>query len=148
MKPRYKSNADYTDAQRGRIVRIFALPLLFRVFVPFFVAWLSASLLITYMAKYFYPHIDNGDSFVVIVQYATGGLVAIPVCVACFVSYVRWIIRYRTKRRGRIVALRDVLKPTDRSPSWTRKINLRLYGLTQEDVDQIPNLWRESGQGK
>lgn len=88
------------------------------------------------------------DSFMVVVLFAVGGLVAVPIYIAFFVVFVRWLIRYRTGRRGRIVALRDVLKPTDRSPSWIRRFSLRLYGLTQEDINQIPNLWREYGQGE
>lgn len=61
------------------------------------------------------------------------------------VLFVRWLIRYRTRRRGCPVAMRLVLSPSDRSPSRRRRLWLSAYGVTDADRSEFFDWLDRSG---
>ena len=60
------------------------------------------------------------------------------------VLFVRRLIRCRMARRGRISAMRGILRPTDAQPSAWWRACLCLYGVTSDDLAMLPMLWRRA----
>jgi hypothetical protein len=62
--------------------------------------------------------------------------------------FFRWLLRYRTARRGRRVGLRDVMRPSDGHASPMRRLWLKLIGVTAMDIGDVHLLWRTGGAEK
>jgi hypothetical protein len=132
MSRRFLSAIDLTPHQR-RLTRVLIGPLATRVFLPAIAVWwgfILAVLLVTHDRR---PDIDtNGWPFLAVV-FPISCLVFAGAMTVGHVLFVRWLIRYRTARRGRPVAVRCVLDPTDVESSRWRRFWLAAYGVTAED---------------
>jgi hypothetical protein len=114
-------------------MRVLATPLILRAVLPALGATLLFILLALGITKAFWPRVDtNGWPFIAVVMPLA--------CVACFaawavghVSLVRWLIRYRSARHGREVAMGDVLRAGDGRPSRWRRLELAAYGVSESD---------------
>jgi hypothetical protein len=122
-------------------MRALGRPLLLRALLPTMGVWWLSILVGLAITRVFWPDIDtNGWPFIV-VFFPISCLVCAIAAVVFHVLLVRWLIRYRTSRRGRVVAMRDVLRPSDIQPSKWRLFWLNLYGVTPGDLGLIPSLW-------
>jgi hypothetical protein len=123
-------------------MKLLSGPMLLRSFLPAFAVWwlfIGVGLGITHAAR---PDIDtNGWPFIVTFFPVSCVVFALAMMVG-HVLLIRWLIRHRSTRRGRVVALRGVLRPTDAQPSAWRRFWLSLYGVTAGDLGLLPSLWR------
>jgi hypothetical protein len=126
MRPRYRRAKDPTRDQRQRAEKVLIGPLLLRSFLPSLaVCWAFIAIEMA-IAKTAIPDIDlNGGPFILI-AYPIACLAFVVAMAVTHFMFVRWLLRYRTERRGRVVALRDVLRPTDDQPSRLRRVRLAL----------------------
>jgi hypothetical protein len=117
-------------------------PLWLRSFLPSLVVWWAFIAIEMVIARTAVPGIDlNGGPFILI-AYPISGLAFTAAMAVTHFMLVRWLLRYRTARRGRDIALRAVLRPTDDRPSRLRRFRLALYGVSEEDLQLSPSLWR------
>jgi hypothetical protein len=145
MPPRYRHAKDLTPRQRQRVGKILLGPVLFRSFLPSVVIWFTFIAIEIGIAEKAIPGIDlNGWPFI-LVAYPISCLVFAGAMAVTHVLMIRWLLRYRTGRRGRLVALRDVLRPMDdRSSRWRRR-RLSLYGVAKHELELSHSLWRSDG---
>ena len=114
-------------------MRVLATPLILRATLPAFGVMLLFILLALGITKVFWPNIDtNGWPFIAVVMSLA--------CIVCFAAWavghvflVRWLIRYRSARHGREVAMGDVLRASDVQPSRWRRLELGAYGVSEAD---------------
>jgi hypothetical protein len=145
MRPSYRRAKNLTGRQRQRVGKVLIGPLLLRSFLPSLAVWWAVVMIEMAIAKTAIPGIDlNGWPFILI-AYPISGLVFAAAMAVTHVMLIRWLLRYRTARRGRAVALRDVLRPTDDQPSRLRRFRLALYGVSEQDLQLSPSLWRCRG---
>jgi hypothetical protein len=148
MKPRYWSSGDLTPRERQRLMRIVSPLFIVRVLLPAFVVWWLFILAGLAIARAWRPAVDtNGWPFIV-AFFVPSCVVFVVASAFCQVLLIRWLIRYRTTRRGRIVAMRDVLRPSDARLSVWRRFWLYLYGVTAEDLGLLSSLWRPAGAAR
>jgi len=88
----------------------------------------------------------NGWRFIIpaVAVYFAIGLVAFLIAYALF---IRWLLRYRSDRHGRAVALGDVLRASDVTPSFRRRVALWMYGISETDRQLIAtgeDSWRRN----
>jgi hypothetical protein len=116
-----------------------------RWFIPAFGIWVAFIVAGIGVTRWAYPNVDtNGWKFIA-VFFPTSCLVFAAAMAVGHVQLVRWLINHRTARRGRLVAMRDVLRPSDAHPSRWRRWWLSRYGVTTADLELIPLLWRTTG---
>ncbi len=136
MRRKYLQLSDLSPDQRRRLFRVVAVPLK-RIVLSAMLVWLGFILAVLGFTRAWRPDIDtNGLPF---------GLAVFPVsCLVCagaatvgHVLWVRWLIRYRSRRRGRPDAMRWFLRPSDREPSRWRRLWLALYGVTEADRSEF-----------
>lgn len=108
-------------------------PLVALVLLPATVVWWGFILTVLLLTRDRRPDIHtNGWPFISVV-FPISCLVFAGALTVGHVLFVRWLIRYRTGRRGRSLAVRCVLCPSDREPSRGRLFWLAAYGITTED---------------
>jgi len=108
-------------------------PLAARVFLPAGALWWGFILAVIGFTRFRHQDIDtNGWPFILAV-FPASCLVFAGATTVGHVLFVRWLIRYRSHRRGRPVAMRLVLGPSDREPSRWRRLWLSVYGVTEAD---------------
>jgi hypothetical protein len=145
MRPRYRRAKDFTPRQRQRVVKVLVGLLVVRSLMPSFAVWFGFMGIEMLIAKAMIPGIDlNGWPFIV-VAYPISCLVFAGAMAVTHVLLIRWLLRYRTVRRGRVVALRIVLRPTDDRPSVWRRWRLLSYGVFEKEFELSPSLWRPGG---
>lgn len=145
MRPRYRRAKNLTPRQRQRVGRVLDGALVVRSFLPSFAIWFGFIGIQMVIAKAVAPGIDlNGWPFIC-VAYPVSCLVFAGAMAVTHVLLIRWLLRYRTARRGRVVALRDVLRPTDDRPSAWRRWRLLSYGVAEKEFELSPSLWRPGG---
>ena len=141
MPPRYHSARELNSHQRRRVMRVLSGPIVVRSFLPAFGVWwafIITGLVITHWA---HPEIDTNGWMFIAAFFPTSCLVLAAAMAVGHVRLIRWLINYRTARRGRLVAMRDVLCPSDTQPSRWRRWWLSWYGITRADLELIPSLW-------
>ena len=117
----------------GVFVRMIGLPALI---------WMASVLAMGAIAHTLRPDMDTrGWGFLILVLGITSGIYVVT-ALAALVLTIRWLLRYRTGRRGRRVALRNVLRPGDAAPTWRRRMMLMLYGVNRTDLAMAATLWR------
>jgi len=145
MRPRYRRAKDLTPRQRQRVAGVLVGALVVRSLLPSFAVWFGFIGIEMVIAKALVQGIDlNGWPFIC-VAYPISWLVFAGAMSVTHVLLIRWLLRYRTARRGRVVALRDVLRPTDNRPSAWRRWRLMLYGVAETEFELSPSLWRPGG---
>jgi hypothetical protein len=133
MRRRYRFSGKLSAQRRQRVARVLATPVMLRAILPAFATMLAFILIVLGVVRSRWPHVDiNGWTFITAVMSA-----ATVVCFAAWavahVFLVRWLIRYRSARHGREVAMGDVLRTTDvRAPRW-RRFELAAYGVSDAD---------------
>ena len=114
-------------------MRVLATPLILRTILPAFAVMSLFILVALGVTKAFWPTVDiNGWPFIAVVMPLA--------CVVCFAAWavshvflIRWLIRYRSTRHGREVAMGDVLRASDSQPSRWRRLELAAYGVSEVD---------------
>lgn len=129
-------------------MKVLIGPLVLRSFLPAFAVWWLFILVGLGITRAVRPEIDTDGWPFIVAFYPITCLVFALVMTVGQVLLIRWLIRYRTERRGRVVALRGVLRPTDVQPSMWRRFWLGLYGVTPDDLGLLPSLWRPGGSHK
>jgi hypothetical protein len=130
MRRQYRRAPKLSSRRRQRLAGVLAIPLFFRAGLPALLAAYAIVGVIFLTTRLLFPTVDtNSWPFIVptvIVMFATG------ICAFGFthVLFVRWLLRYRTGRHGRSVALGDVLRASDAAPSCRRRLLLRAYGIS------------------
>lgn len=121
-------------------------PLAARVFLPAAAVWWGFILIVLVLTRSRRPDIDtNGWPFISVVC-PISCLVFAGALTVGHVLFVRWLVRYRTRRRGRPAAVRCVLCPSDGEPSRWRRLWLAAYGVTDEDrAEFLDRLTRPGG---
>jgi hypothetical protein len=145
MPPRYRRAKDLTPRQRQRVGKVLVGALVLRSFLPSFGIWFGCIGIEMVIAKALVPGVDlNGWPFILI-AYPISCVVFTVAMAVTHVLLIRWLLRYRTARRGRVVALRDVLRPTDDRPTALRRWRLLSYGVAETEFELSPSLWRPGG---
>jgi hypothetical protein len=133
MRHRFLLSGDLAPQQRRRLDRVLIGPLAARVLLPAVAVWWGFILTVLLVTRDRRPDIDtNGWPFILAV-FPVSCLVFVSAMTVGHVLFVRWLIRYRTGRRGRAVAVRCVLCPSDREPSRWRRLWLSACGVTDAD---------------
>jgi hypothetical protein len=145
MRPKYRRVKDLTPRQRQRIERVIIGVLVLRVFLPTGVIWFGFIGIEMATAKAMVPDVDTNGWRFISVAYPISCLVFVTAMAVTHVLFVRWLLRYRTARRGRVVALRDALRPGDDQPSAWRRWLLLSYGVAEQELQLAPSLWRADG---
>jgi hypothetical protein len=142
MPPRYRPTKNLSPVDRQRIMRILVTPLMLRSFLPSFAIWIAFLYAEIGLTKLVFPNVNiNGWPFI-LVAYPVSCLVFAGSMAVTHFMLIRWLLQYRTARRGRAVALRDILRPTDGQPSRLRRWRLTAYGVRPEDLALAASLWR------
>ena len=124
---------------------MLATPVALRAVLPAFATMLVFILVVLGIVRWRRPHVDvNGWPFITAVMSAAVG-VAVAAWAVGHVLLVRWLIRYRSARHGREVAMGDVLRATDLRPSWWRRIELAAYGVSDADRARFQESLRSGG---
>ena len=134
--PRYRRTRDLSRKQQVRLHRVLSRPLHHRVIAPA----VSFSAVCFGMGLLASSNVWIASALYGVIGATIGMTVA-------NLFFFRWILRYRTARRGRRVALRDVMRPSDAHPSRVRRLWLQLIGVTSEDIATLPMLWRPDRAG-
>ena len=144
MLPKYRRMKDLTQRQRQRAVRILIGALVLRSILQSLAVWIGFFYVEMEVAKVTRPNVDvNGWRFFWI-AYPVSCIVGCAAMAFTHVLLIRWLLRFRTARRGRAVALRNVLRPTDHRASRLRRWRLALYGVANEELVMSPSVWRPS----
>lgn len=126
----------------GASAKFLAAHFVVRSVLPSFAVWFGFIGTEMVFAKALMPGIDLDGWPFIAVAFPVSCLVFAGAMEITHVMLVRWLLRYRTARRGRVVALRDVLRPTDDRPSTLRRWRLSSYGITEDELALSPSLWR------
>ncbi len=115
MRPKFLQPSDLSPDQRRRLFRVLAGPILRIVLYAGFV-WAGFILAVLVFTRAWRPDIDtNGLPFILAV-FPVSCLVCAGAVTVGHVLWVRWLTRYRSRRRGRPAAMRWFLRPSDGSP--------------------------------
>jgi hypothetical protein len=117
-----------------------------RILVPQFilssVVWIGFTLLEIAVTKVWLTDVDiNGWPFILI-AYPISCVVYVGVMLLTHILMFRRLLKYRTIRRGRAAALRNVLRPSDDQPSGLRRLLLASYGIAPSEWAWSRSLWR------
>lgn len=114
-------------------MRVLATPLFLRVGLPSLAIAYGFVGLTYAVTAFLVPTVDtNRWSFIaptVLAMFVVGAVA----WAFAQVMFVRWLISYRSTRHNRLVALGDVLRPSDAAPSRWRLLILRAYGVSHAD---------------
>ena len=105
MRRRYRRTSKLSSTRRQRLMRVLAMPLFLRVGLPSLLAAYAIMGLVFMAAPAIWPTVNtNGWRFIIpaVAVYFAIGLVAFLIAYALF---IRWLLRYRSDRHGRAVAL-------------------------------------------
>ena len=133
---------DRTESRRRRFSRILVLPLLLWCVGP-------AMLVAVVVAGVIEGSTDAATD-------TRSWRWLIPISVATFASGAsagivglvllqQYLLRSRTLRKGRRNALRDLFGPKDFAPSRFARIQLRLFGVRDEDHERVRDCLRSTG---
>jgi hypothetical protein len=142
MKPKYIPSRDLPVFRSERVQRRLFGAIVLRTAVPGIFVGAMAFNVAQGVIAMLSPKRELYSAPVVIGAALVGLLVFILVGMIGFGLFVRWLVRYRTARRGREVALRQVLKPNDNRPSAWRRMWLTFYGVRREEINMAQRLWR------
>jgi hypothetical protein len=132
MRKKFLRPSDLSAEQRRHLFRVLARPLIRILYSAMFV-WAGFILAVLVFTRAWRPDIDtNGLPFILAV-FPVSCLVCAGAATVGHVLFVRWLIRYRSRRRGRPAAMRWFLGPSDREPSRWRRLWLAAYGVTEAD---------------
>ncbi len=142
MPPRYRTKKDITEAQRERLVNVCSNMMIMRFLLPTAATWTAVTFGGLGVILLIDPAFDIEDPVFLWIYMPLSILFCAIAGVFFFVLMMRWLVRYRTERRGRDAGLREVLRPTDMRPANWRWVWLRLYGVKRDDLKRVPHLWR------
>ena len=133
MRRQYRQASKLSSKRRARLVRVLSGPLFIRTLLPPFLVMGVFVIIGLGIARVIWPTLDtNGWPFII---------AFLPLVFAVYFGtwaiahalFIRWLLRYRTARHGRIVALGDILRPSDTNPSLRRRLVLCALGVSQAD---------------
>lgn len=111
-----------------------------RSILPSIAIWWAFILLELLVARVLWPGIDTNGWPFILVAFPISGVVLAMAGAVTHVFLIRWLLRYRTRRKGRPVALRSVLGPTDGNPSRLRRWKLAMYGVSRHEQELLRSL--------
>ena len=130
MRRRWRHSKDRTAARRARVTRLFVRPLLLCL-VPGMLAGLVVAWLIEVPLNARLKL--DGWQFIALIAPATF-VCGFAVSMVGFGLYLRRLLRYHTRRRGREHALSEFLRPSDLTPGTWRRLEFAVYGITGDDL--------------
>ena len=137
VRNRLLQTSELAAHQHRRLTRVLIGPLAVRLLLPSVAAWWGFLLTVTVFTRARWPDVDiNGWPFILAVCPASCLIFATAVAVGQAL-FVRWLFRRHSRGRGRRVALRWVLCPSDREPSRWRRLWLSACGVTDSDLSEI-----------
>ena len=133
MRRRYRLTKKLSALRGQRIARVLATAVMLRAVLPAFATMVAFILVVLAVTRLRWPHVDiNGWPYITVVM-SVAVVVAFAAWAVAHVFLVRWLIRYRSARHGREVAMGDVLRPTDVQAPWWRRFELAAYGVSDAD---------------
>ncbi len=137
MARSYRRLKRLTPRHRQRLARVFMTAVLFRAVYPAMATAFASLGIAVVVTRVLWPGIDtNAWPFIVTVMLLTFA-VGIAAWAVANAFLIRWLIRYRSGRHGRAVALGDVLRPSDVHASFLRRIALTAYGISSTDLETL-----------
>jgi hypothetical protein len=133
MRRRYRQQLKLSAVRKQRLMRVLATPLFFRVGLPSLLAAYALIGITLTVTPLVWRGIDTNAWPFIVPTVAVGFMACFGTFLILHPLFIRWLLRYRSRRRGRLVALGDVLRASDANPTRWRLLVLRAYGISDAE---------------